>query len=91
MTTMTKTAVTVVFRTDLDDGTCMAVFSGERGTRHPIQDALGFCNEWEHFTLDREWYELGTRPATAAESQPVWDALLARGYAVTRATLMVWA
>ena len=91
MSTMTKTAVTVIFRADLDGGDTIAIFSGEEGTRAPEQDALAYSRAEEHFTVSRGWYEQYTRPATAAESQPVWDALLARGYDVTRANRMVWA
>ena len=91
MSTITKTAVTVVFRVDKIDGDVLAIFSGEEGTRAPEQDALAYSRAEEHFTVSRGWYEQYTRPATAAESQPVWDALLARGYDVTRANRMVWA
>jgi len=92
MSTATRTAVTVTFRTDKIDGDVLAIFSGEEGTRGTEQDALVYSGKGGgHFTVSRGWYEQYTRPATAAESQPVWDALTARGYDVTRATRMVWA
>ena len=92
MSAITKTAVTVVFRVDKIDGDVLAIFSGEEGTRSPDQDALAYSGKGNgHFTVSRGWYEQYTRPATASESQPVWDALLARGYDVTRANRMVWA
>lgn len=94
MATLTRTDVTVTFRTELrgdDAGNCFAVFIGEAFGPGPEWDALSFDPTCGHYSVSRGWYERCTRPATAAESQPVWDALLARGYDVTRATRMVWA